>query len=125
MCTIREPPAWWHDEGMTVIYELRIYRAAPGKLPALMSRFRDHTCELFEKHGLKNVGYWRNTIGGRNDELWYMLAFEDMAQRDAAWRAFGSDPEWQRVREESEREGALVAHIENRIMAPTDFSPLS
>jgi hypothetical protein len=110
---------------MTVIYELRIYRAAPGKLPALMSRFRDHTCALFEKHGLKNVGYWRNTIGGRNDELWYMLAFEDMAQRDAAWRAFGSDPEWQRVREESEREGALVAHIENRIMAPTDFSPLS
>jgi len=108
-----------------MIYELRIYRAAPDRLGDLMARFRDHTCALFEKHGLKNVGYWRNTIGGRNDELWYMLAFEDMAQRDAAWRSFATDPEWARVREESERNGPLVAHIENRIMAPTDFSPLN
>ena len=108
-----------------MIYELRIYPAAPGKLAPLVARFRDHTCDLFEKHGLKNVGYWRHSIGGRNDELWYMLAFEDMAQRDEAWRSFASDPEWQRVREESERDGPLLDHIENRILAPTDFSPLS
>ena len=79
---------------------------------------------FFEKHGLKNVGYWRNSIGGRSDELWYMLAFEDMAQRDAAWAAFATDPEWQKVRAESEADGPLVHHIENRILAPTDFSPL-
>ena len=109
---------------VTMIYELRIYTAESGKLPALMARFRDHTVALFEKHGLKNVGYWRNSIGGRSDELWYMLAFEDMAQRDAAWAAFASDPEWQRVRAESEADGPLVHHIENRILAPTDFSPL-
>lgn len=107
-----------------MIYELRIYTANPGKMGALQARFRDHTCRLFEKHGIKNVGYWMNTIGGRSDELWYMLAFEDMAQRDAAWRAFATDPEWQEARRKSEENGPLVHHIENRIMTPTDFSPL-
>jgi len=107
-----------------MIYELRIYTANPGKMGALQARFRDHTCRLFEKHGIKNIGYWVNTIGGRSDELWYMLAFEDMAQRDAAWRAFATDPEWQEARRKSEENGPLVHHIENRIMAPTDFSPL-
>ena len=53
-----------------------------------------------------------------------MLAFEDMGHRQRAWAEFGADPEWQRVRAESEREGPLVHHIENRLMTPTDFSPL-
>ena len=52
-----------------MIYELRIYTANPGKLAPLQARFRDHTTGLFERHGIKNVGYWTNVIGGRNDEL--------------------------------------------------------
>ena len=107
-----------------MIYELRIYTAHPGKMPALQARFRDHSMRLFEKHGMKNVGYWTNTIGGRSDELWYMLAFEDMGQRQQAWAAFQGDLLWQQVRVESERDGPLVHHIENRLMLPTDFSPL-
>lgn len=107
-----------------MIYELRIYTANPGKMGALQARFRDHTTRLFEKHGIKNVGYWMNSIGGRSDELWYMLAFESLAQRDEAWKAFATDPEWQEARRKSEENGALVHHLENRIMTPTDFSPL-
>jgi hypothetical protein len=107
-----------------VIYELRIYQAAPGKLAPLIARFRDHTCALFEKHGITNVGYWRNTIGGRSDELWYMLSYPDMASRDASWAAFAADPDWQQARAESEADGPLLDHLENRILAPTDFSPL-
>lgn len=107
-----------------MIYELRIYTANPGKMAALQARFRDHTCRLFEKHGIKNVGYWTNAIGGRSDELWYMLGFEDLADRQRAWRDFGSDPEWRKVYAESEADGSLVHHMENRIMAGTDFSPL-
>jgi hypothetical protein len=107
-----------------VIYELRIYTANPGKMGALLARFRDHTLRLFEKHGITNVGYWMNSIGGRSDELWYMLAFEDLAHRERAWAAFAADPEWQAARKESEKDGALVHHLENRMMAPTDFSPL-
>ena len=62
-----------------MIYELRIYTAHPGKMGALQARFRDHTTALFEKHGLKNIGYWTNAIGGRSDELWYILAYKDAA----------------------------------------------
>ena len=107
-----------------MMYELRIYTANTGKMPALLKRFREHTLALFEKHGMKNIGYWTNTVGGRNDELWYMLAFDDMGQREKAFAAFQADPEWQRVRAESEVDGPLLHHLENRFMAPTDFSPL-
>jgi hypothetical protein len=108
-----------------MIYELRIYTVHPGRMGALQARFRDHTTRLFEKHGMKNIGYWTNAIGGRSDELWYMLGFEDLNQRQQAWRAFATDPEWQKVQRESEADGPIVHHIENRIMSPTNFSPLS
>ena len=110
-----------------MIHELRIYRAAPGKMGALLARFRDHTCKLFEKHGIKNVAYWLHAVGGRNDELWYVLAFEDMGHYEKAWAAFLADPEWQKVQADSEREGGggLVTHAENRLLRPTDFSPLA
>ena len=52
-----------------MIYELRSYYAHPGKMGALQKRFRDHTCKLFEKHGITNVGYWTNAIGGRNEGI--------------------------------------------------------
>lgn len=107
-----------------MIYELRIYTAHPGKLGPLLARFRDHTLGLFERHGITNVGYWLNSIGGRNDELWYILGFEDLAQRDRAWAAFQADPDWQKARADSEKDGPLVHHLENRILSPTSFSPL-
>lgn len=107
-----------------MIHELRIYTAHSGKMGALLARFRDHTTELFEKHGMTNVGYWMNSIGGRSDELWYILGFEDLAQRDAAWASFQADPDWQKARADSEVDGPLVHHIENRILKPTNFSPL-
>ena len=107
-----------------MIYELRIYTVHPGRMGALQARFRDHTCRLFEKHGMTNVGYWTNVVGGRSDELWYILGYEDMGARQAAWAAFAADPEWQQVHADSETDGAIVHHIENRMMRPTDFSPL-
>jgi len=106
-----------------MIHELRIYRTHPGRMPALLRRFRDHTVALFEKHGIHNVAYWLNSVGGRNDELWYVVGFEDMAARESAWASFQADPEWQAVRAASEEDGPIVHHIENRIMIPTDFSP--
>ena len=107
-----------------MLYELRSYTVHPGRMPALLARFRTVTSKLFEKHGIQNVGYWTNVVGGRNDEMLYILAFEDMAHRDRAWSAFQSDPEWIRERAASEQDGPIVAYVENRFMAPTDFSPL-
>ena len=105
-----------------MIYEYRAYEANPGKLAQLQARFRNHTTRIFERHGMKNVGYW--TVEGEPDRLDYILAFEDAEQMRAAWAAFGADPEWQRVRAESEVDGALVGNITSTVLTPTDFSPL-
>src|SRR5262249_56010668 len=40
------------------VFELRVYHAVPGRLADLLARFRDHTTQLFERHGLENVAYW-------------------------------------------------------------------
>jgi hypothetical protein len=108
-----------------MIYELRIYRVHPGRMRALQARFRDHTLRLFDKHGIESIGYWTMPIGGRSDELWYIVRYPSYDARDASWAAFLADPEWQAVAAASEEDGAIVHHIETRILTPTDFSPLT
>ena len=105
-----------------MIYEYRAYEANPGKLSQLQSRFRNHTTRIFERHGMKNIAYW--TVEGEPDRLDYIVAFEDADQQKRAWAAFGADPEWQRVRSESEVDGPLVGNITSTLLTPTDFSPL-
>jgi hypothetical protein len=46
------------EKKMPRLYELRTYTTLEGRLPALEKRFKDHTCKLFEKHGMKNGMYW-------------------------------------------------------------------
>jgi hypothetical protein len=106
-----------------MIYELRVYTVYPERMEALKARFRDHTCRLFERHGMTNVGYWTNVIGGRTDQLVYIVAHDDLAARERSWAGFASDPEWLEAKGESEKSGPIVRYIESRIMAPTDFSP--
>ena len=56
-----------------MLYEIRIYECNPGMLPALHRRFVDHTVKLFEKHGIKNIGYWTTSVGDSNHELTYLV----------------------------------------------------
>jgi len=107
-----------------VIYEQRVYEALPGKMAALQDRFANHTIRLFEKHGMKVVGFWTNYIGGVSNQLIYMLGYENLAERERTWAAFSADPEWQQARAESERDGPLVARTSNVILRPTRFSPM-
>lgn len=107
-----------------MIYEYRVYEAAPGKLPELHARFRNHTLGIFERHGIKNIGYWTSDAGDYSDRLIYIVAFEDGAHRERAWDAFRNDPEWQKVRADSEVDGPLTARVFNTLLSPTDYSPL-
>ena len=107
-----------------MIYELRIYECFAGKLPNLNDRFRNHTMALFEKHGIKNIGYWTHDVGPNSNQLVYLVAFEDHNQRAEAWASFRADPEWQKVFEESHKDGILVKNVENRLLAPTDYSQM-
>lgn len=107
-----------------MIYELRVYEVVPGRMPALHARFRDHTLRLFEKHGIRPVGFWEAVIGTR-DVLHYLLAWDDLAHRERAWSAFVTDQEWLEIRDRSQRDGPIVARIRNEIWQPTSYSPLT
>ena len=106
-------------------YELRIYYPAPGKFSALNARFREHTTKLFEKHGMRNVAYWveQPTTETPDGRLIYVLAFPSRGAREASWKEFGADPEWQKVHARSEAAGTLVAKIDSIIMTRADYSP--
>jgi hypothetical protein len=107
------------------VYELRIYTAVDGKLPALLARFRDHTVALFQKHGMENVGYWVPADPPKSQNtLYYMLRHQSREAATASWAAFGKDPEWVKARKESEADGKVVDKAESVFMSPTDFSKL-
>lgn len=103
-------------------FEMRTYYAAPGKLDALNARFRDHTCKLFEKHGIVNLGYWM-PVDNTENKLVYLLAFPSREARGQSWKTFTADPDWQAARKASEVNGRLVSKVESVFLKPTDFSP--
>ena len=95
------------------VFELRTYQATPGNLDNLHARFRDHTIRIFRKHGMEIVGFWSPTSEDeRDDILVYLLAHDSQEAADASWQAFGADPEWDRVAEESNRNGQILAGVE-------------
>lgn len=108
------------------VYELRIYVTNEGKLPDLLARFRDHTCKLFEKHGMKNIGYWVpvDKENGSENTLIYILEHKSRDAAKESFSAFGKDPEWKAAREASEKNGKILAKApESIFMTLTDFSP--
>ncbi|HIA59383.1 MAG TPA: NIPSNAP family protein [Gammaproteobacteria bacterium] len=112
-------------QDMDKVFELRIYTATPGNLDNLHARFRDHTTRIFGNHGMKVVGYWTPTSEEESENtLVYMLEHASQDAADASWRAFGQDPEWDRVAEASNANGQILGGIERRYMKATDYSPM-
>ena len=107
-----------------MIYELRVYQPVPGQMPKLLARFRDHTVSIWEKHGIRPIGFWTTLVGESSNELTYILQWESLADREMKWTAFLNDPAWRNARDDSERDGPIVASIRNQILTPTDFSAL-
>lgn len=105
-----------------MIYEYREYHTVPGRMEDLKRRFRDAAVRLFEKHGLQVIGYWQEEVGD-NSTLIYLMAFRDYADREAKWKAFRADPEWQAAFRASEANGQLTTRIVNRIWRPVTFTP--
>jgi hypothetical protein len=106
-----------------MLYEWRVYEVAPGKIGALNSRFQNITLKLFDKHGIKAVGFWEAVIGTSN-VLYYMLVWENMAHREKVWNAFMADPEWISAKQETEKDGALTIRVANCLLKPTPYSPM-
>ena len=107
-----------------MIYEMRVYRCVPGRLPDLNKRFETMTLKIWERHGIRPVGFWTTLIGENNQDLHYLLEWKDLAERERVWGGFMSDPEWLKARAETEKNGPIIAQITNTILAPTAYSKL-
>ena len=105
-----------------MIHELRVYHCVSGRLPALLKRFETITLALWERHGIRQVGFWTTEIGPSNQDLYYLLEWTSLTERDEKWYAFQNDPEWITKRTETEKNGPIVATLENTILKPTGFS---
>jgi hypothetical protein len=105
-----------------MIYEMRVYRCLPGRLPALIKRFDTITLKIWEKHGIRQAGFFTTLVGESNQELTYFLAWESLAERETKWAAFQSDPDWISARVKTEEDGQIVDNIVNQLLVPTAFS---
>jgi len=107
-----------------MVYELRVYHAAPAKLGELLARFRDHTIKIFDRHGIKSVAYWTPVDAPqKSNTLVYILEHPSREAATANWNAFREDPEWKSVKAKSEANGDLVEKVDSTYLALTDFSP--
>jgi hypothetical protein len=94
-------------------------------MKALNERFRNHTVKLFEKHGMKNVGYWNPTDPKEAEvKLIYIVAHASKEAADKSWKAFQADPDWMAAKKASEKDGKLVDKVESVYLNPTDYSPI-
>jgi hypothetical protein len=107
-----------------MLYELRVYHCMPGRLPDLNRRFESVTLKMWEKHGIRQVGFWTTLVGPSNQDLTYLLEWQDMAERERVFTGFMNDPEWHKARAETEKNGPIVASITNTFLAPTAYSKL-
>lgn len=107
------------------VFELRVYVTNPGKLPNLLTRFREHTTALFEKHGIENIGYWVpvEESEGANNTLIYIIAHKSREAATASWDAFRKDPDWIAAAKASEADGKILAKKpEATFLKATDYS---
>lgn len=112
-------------EGSGRVYELRTYTTFDGKLDALQKRFRDHTIEIFNRHGMTSIGYWVPQDPPRSQNtLIYILAHPSREAAKQHWDEFRNDPEWKKVSAESEANGKIVSHVDSVFMDATDYSKL-
>jgi hypothetical protein len=105
-----------------MIYELRVYRCVPGRQSALLSRFKNETLRIWDKHGIRQAGFWTTLIGKSSQEITYMLAWDSLAEREKRWGGFLADPEWSMVVAETEKDGQLVENISSQLLTPAAFS---
>ena len=108
-----------------MIYELRTYWTAEGKLENLHNRFRDVTLPIFERLNMKVIGFWvPEERTAETGDLIYILGFESIEAKDAAWKTFMSDPDWVAGKAHSELNGKLVTKVTSVTMSAADYSPI-
>ena len=112
------------------VFELRTYTTTPGQLPALHTRFREHTLDLFTKHGMTNLWYWQPTKDqpAADNTLIYFLSHSSADAAKASFAAFRADPTWIAAKAASEKQagGSLTVPdgVKSVLLKATDYSPI-
>jgi heme-degrading monooxygenase HmoA len=107
-----------------MLYELRRYDVAAGKLPALIERFGSFTVNKWKEYGFRLIGFWTPVVAEKSNQLvyiWGWESYEERTKKNAAWR---SDPERARKWAETEKDGPLVNRVHNQLMEPTSYSQM-
>jgi len=107
------------------VFELRVYHALPGRLPALQANFRDYNIAFLKKHSITSIGYWvPQDPPASENTLIFIVAHESREAAERNWREFREDPEWQKLAKASLASGEVVEKIDSTFMTPTDYSAL-
>ncbi|HLJ50162.1 MAG TPA: NIPSNAP family protein [Bryobacteraceae bacterium] len=108
------------------VFELRMYESNNATtLARKVKMFNDGEIGIFKRLGMLPVFYGETIVGAKMPNLVYMLSFDDLASRDRLWRAFGADPEWQKLRSQPGFSDAeIVSNISNAILRPLSFSSI-
>ncbi|MDR9810699.1 NIPSNAP family protein [Rhizobium hidalgonense] len=104
-----------------MIHELRIYTCLPERLPALQQRFETATLTIWERLGIRSLGFWTTMIGSSSNDLTYLIEWRSLAEREQKWAEFIADPEWLEAKARSEADGPIVANIVSSLLKPTRF----
>lgn len=107
-------------------YDLRgaHFSCNPGRLPALLHLFETHVLKIWDKHGIKQVGFWTVLVGDGSNDLHCCIAWQSLAERERKWTEFEADPKWIAARDKSNKKGSILANIDSVFLKPTSFSAM-
>jgi hypothetical protein len=108
------------------IFELRRYESNNAiTLASKIKMFESGEIAIFERLGMRPVFFAETIVGTRMPNLVYMLSYDDLAAREKLWKAFGADPEWQKIRViPGNTDAEIVSNISNSLLQPLPFSPV-
>lgn len=111
--------------GKNRVLEIRTYTTHEGRLPALVERMGHGEGNVFERLGMKPVGFFVAAEAPKSENTFvYILSHESREKAKENWARFRDDPAWKEIRQRSEAAGPIVAKAETIFVDPTDFSPI-
>ena len=108
------------------IFELRTYESNNvDTLKRKVGMFNDGEINIFRRLNMLPVFFGETIVGRNMPNLTYLLAFDDLAAREKSWKAFGGDPEWQKMRAQPGfTDPEIVSNISNSIVQPLPLSEI-
>ena len=106
-----------------MIVDLRIYTCKAGYLNDFVALYKEHAWPLQQKHLGRCLG-WYTTAEGQLNQVVHLWGYDSQGDRERRRDAMAADPAWGEYMRRMKDTGFLVS-MENRLLKPTDFSPVA